>query len=287
PVDLLEAHLAEGALGAQVVAERLEAHDLQPQGVEGVGQQRVHRLRAVARRPVRALADDDAERGHVAAHVVELGGADEVAALVEDAEGGAVGAPGVGLQQALEEPQRHAVRGRAVEVRDLRVAEVALQAAPVGVGQLVQRPQRHPPERRSHGPESTPYRAPALRRRVRARCARRARRALRYTARQRTSFSASAFGGGARSAERERWKVEAAPPRSPASSSPTSSAASGPPSAAWCWARGGWSRTCCSPPWRAATCSSRACRGWARRAWCMPSPTPPSSPTPASSSPPT
>src|SRR5690606_41291061 len=57
---------------------------------------------AVALRPVGLLADDDAQRRGAAVHVVELGGTDELVALVEDAEGLPVVPLGVGLEQALD-----------------------------------------------------------------------------------------------------------------------------------------------------------------------------------------
>src|SRR5690606_9163635 len=99
---------------------------------------------AVALRPVGLLADDDAQRRGAAVHVVELGGTDELVALVEDAEGLPVVPLGVGLEQALQEPQRHAVRGCPVQVGDLRVPEVALQPAPVRLGELLERAQGDP-----------------------------------------------------------------------------------------------------------------------------------------------
>src|SRR5690606_13151300 len=148
---LAEADLPEGRLGALVVAERLEPHEVEAEVREREPEQSAHGLGPVAARPVRLLADDDAQRRRAAAHVVELRGADELVTLVEDPERLPVGALGVGLEQALQEPQRHAVRRRAVEVGDLGVAEVALQPAPVLLGELVERAQRDPAAGRSHG----------------------------------------------------------------------------------------------------------------------------------------
>src|SRR5690606_17048657 len=103
-----------------------------------------------AERPVGLLADDYAQRRAAGAYIVELGGADEVIALVEDPEGCTVGALRIGAQQALEQPQRHAVRGRAVEMGDLGVAEMTLQPPPVGVGELFEGPQSDPAKGRPH-----------------------------------------------------------------------------------------------------------------------------------------
>src|SRR5690606_3642489 len=57
----------------------------------------------------------------------------------------------VGLEQALQEPQRHPVRGRPVQVGDLGVAEVALQPAPVRLRELLEGAQGDPAPSGPHG----------------------------------------------------------------------------------------------------------------------------------------
>src|SRR5690606_1597558 len=90
PPYLVEADLLESGLRTLVVTEGLEPHQVQAQVRERVHEQRAHRLGAVALRPVRLLADDDAQRRRARPDVVELGRADELVALVEDAEGSPV-----------------------------------------------------------------------------------------------------------------------------------------------------------------------------------------------------